>query len=131
MRRHPHVFGQLKAGSAEEALSRWEGIKAAEKKNNDGDGKGSPFEGLPPRLPALLYARDVFKRMLRNQLSADGHVNAVKLKTLGEQLDEELAGAMLFELAAACRIAKIDPESALRRYTSRLIDKIENAGTNK
>ena len=129
VRRHPHVFGQLKAGSPEEALSRWEGIKATEKKNNDG--KGSPLEGLPLRLPALLYARDVFKRMQRNQLSADGHVNAVKLKTLGEQLDEELAGAMLFELAAACRLAKIDPESALRRYTSRLIHKIENAGANK
>lgn len=131
VRRHPHVFGQMKAGSPEEALSRWEGIKATEKKNNNNERSGSPFEGLPPQLPALLYARDVFKRIQRNQLSSDGHIDPVKLKTLGEHLDEDLAGAMLFELAAACRFANIDPESALRRYTSRLIDNIENACANK
>ena len=129
IRRHPHVFGDIKAGNAEEALSRWEAIKAVEKNHND---KPDSLLGkLPPRLPALLYARDVFKKMGTSGLTKDGHLNSYKLKTLGERMNEELAGAMLFELAAACRLAKIDPESALRRYTNRLIDKIENAGGNK
>ncbi len=125
IRRHPHVFGDAKAGNPEEALSRWEAIKATEKNNN---GKpDSIFGGIPPRLPALLYARDVFKKMGKNGLTDDSLLNSSKLKTLAEPLNEGLAGAMLFELAAACRLAKIDPESALRRYTNRLIEKIESA----
>ena len=37
VRRHPHVFGDEKAGNPEEALSRWEAIKATEKNHNNKD----------------------------------------------------------------------------------------------
>ena len=54
----------------------------------------------------------------------DGLLDTSKLKILAEKLNEERAGVLFFELAAACRLAKIDPESALRRYTARLMDKL-------
>ncbi len=130
VRRHPHVFGDEKAGNSEEALSRWEAIKATEKKNGHSAGN-SVFKSLPPKLPALLYARDVYKKIERNKLSTDGLPESSELKALSENLDENLAGVLLFELAAACRLAKIDPESALRRYTSHLIEKIQDARENK
>jgi hypothetical protein len=40
-------------------------------------------------------------------------------------LTEETAGERLFELAAACRCAGIDPESALRRHTTKVIAEAE------
>ena len=44
---------------------------------------------------------------------------------LAEGLTEADAGRRLFELAAACRKAGIDPESALRRETSRITRTVE------
>jgi PAS domain-containing protein len=49
----------------------------------------------------------------------------------GERIDEDEAGVRLFEIAAACRRAGIDPESALRRYTKTLIKRIENAESSE
>jgi XTP/dITP diphosphohydrolase/tetrapyrrole methylase family protein/MazG family protein len=45
---------------------------------------------------------------------------------LAKGLDEKLAGKKLFELAAACRQAGIDPESALRRHTQAVTDAVED-----
>ncbi len=35
MRRHPHVFGDIEADNAKEALSSWEGVKKKEKKDKE------------------------------------------------------------------------------------------------
>ncbi len=60
-RRNPHVFDPS-AGSPGDAASvneLWESIKATEKRRT------SPTEGLPPGLPALLYADKVLDRLER------------------------------------------------------------------
>lgn len=36
VRRHPHVFGDVKAGSEEELLRQWEAIKAEERRERQG-----------------------------------------------------------------------------------------------
>ena len=42
--------------------------------------------------------------------------------------DDELAlGKQLFEIAAACRIKKLEPETALRRYAQSVVDQLEAA----
>ncbi len=119
IRRHPHVFGDeaaLKDGEA--VLKRWDEIKAAEKANApDVDG---PFKHLPPRLPALLYARHIYKQIKKKDLPADWLVDGERVAALADGLTEESAGERLFELAAACRVAGIDPESALRRHVLKL-----------
>jgi XTP/dITP diphosphohydrolase/tetrapyrrole methylase family protein/MazG family protein len=51
----------------------------------------------------------------------DWVVDNAELSRLSEGLDESTAGRRLFELAAACRGAGIDPESALRRHVSRVV----------
>ena len=47
------------------------------------------------------------------------------MQQLAAGLTEAQAGKMIFELAAACRQAGIDPESALRRETSRITQEVE------
>src|SRR5690606_17403089 len=42
VRRHPHVFGDRSADSAEEALQNWEAMKAAEKKESGRSDGGEP-----------------------------------------------------------------------------------------
>jgi MazG family protein len=53
-RRHPHVFGDEKADSAETALHRWEEMKAAEKQA--GETPHDPLGRAPVGLPSLLAA---------------------------------------------------------------------------
>ena len=123
IRRHPHVFGEEseKVDSSSEVLDRWEMIKATEKKEASGEDESGPpklFKDLPPRLPALLLAHDVYKRSLKAGLEGAGDWDEAKVELSLGGLTEEGAGKLLFELVAACRKADIDPESALRKFAS-------------
>ncbi len=124
IRRHPHVFGDVDVkGNTDEALSHWERIKAGEKSN--GVATGGVFKNLPPKLPALLYAQDVFKQAHRKKIPVPGH-DASELEMEAKSLDEVSVGRMLFEIAAQCRLAGIDPESALRLYAQSIVEQIEH-----
>lgn len=54
--RHPHVFGDAVADTAEDVAERWEQRKQQEK------GRSSVFDGIPPSLPALAAAAKVQRR---------------------------------------------------------------------
>lgn len=56
--RHPHVFGDEEAKSAEDAKRVWERAKKREGR----DGRESVLDGIPAALPALLRARRVQER---------------------------------------------------------------------
>ena len=124
IRRHPHVFGdnETKIDSPDEVLDRWELIKEQEKKNAGLSQERNPvFKDLPPKLPALLYARDVYKRASKHGLVDKGEWSEAVVDKAMESLDENLAGQALFELVASCRKKGIDPESALRRFASKQV----------
>jgi len=123
IRRHPHVFGTMNLPNTEAVLNQWDVIKAAEKKN--GPEAEGLFKRLPPKLSALLWAREVFKQIDKKKMPAEGVVDSQKIAALAKGLDEAAAGQKLFELTAACRQAGIDPESALRRHTRAVIDAVE------
>jgi MazG family protein len=121
IRRHPHVFGDGKLDTSEQVLVQWDQIKAQE-------GKVKPagvFKDQPPRLPALMFAEAIWKQVEKKQLPVAGLVDTVQVQALGQHLDEEKLGRMLFELAAACRAKGLDPEGALRLHTSRLMAEVE------
>lgn len=115
IRRHPHVFGDAAARDTGAVLRQWDEIKAREKKN--GPAVDGPFKDQHASLTALLTAREVWKTVEKKKLPHAGTVDATRVATLAEGLDEEKAGRALFELTAACRRAGVDPESALRRHT--------------
>lgn len=127
IRRHPHVFGEgAELESADEVLARWDEIKAAEKaaKGVSPD-KRKIFRDLPPRLPALLFALDVYKRADKAGLAAKASWNEPEGNTSEAEPDEDKMGRELFLLVSACRKAGVDPESALRRYASEMVEELE------
>jgi len=124
VRRHPHVFGENKLGTSEQVLVQWEQIKAGEKKNGVG-ATGSVFKPQPPRLPALMFAESVWKRIQEKKLPVPASVDGAQVEALGRQLDEAMLGRMLFEIAAAARSRGLDPEGALRLHTTKVMRDVE------
>lgn len=123
IRRHPHVFDGKKAETKEELIENWEAIKRAEKEGM----RKSALDGIPPSLPALIYATSLQKRAERTGFDWE-HINEIKAKVI-EELDEmEIAqnhserseefGDLLFTLVNIARRMEIDPEQSLR-YANR------------
>lgn len=125
IRRHPHVFGEDSLNTSEAALTQWDQIKSAERKR--GPAQSGIFKDLPRQLPALMFAKDVYKQIQKLALPAEAALDQTAIKTLSDTLDEATLGKELFEIAAACRAKGIDPESALRCYTQKLVDSLEEA----
>ena len=124
--RHPHVFGEnAKLGDSDAVLKQWDEIKAEEKKR--GPQQVGRFKDLPNQLPALMYAQDVYKQIQKQKMDASGVIDADGIAMTAQALaDDELAlGKQLFEIAAACRIKKLEPETALRRYAQTVVDELE------
>ena len=124
IRRHPHVFGSGRAENSAEVIAVWEKVKAGEKAAA-GKTESTLFKQLPPRLPALLFAEEVARRITKNNLPAIGALNEARTARLANELSEESAGRRLFELAAACRQRGIDPETALRKECDRVMSDVE------
>ena len=65
IRRHPHVFGDAAAGSANEVITLWDKIKLSEK---EAAGEGEPsmptsmLDGVPTGLPALTQAQKISRK---------------------------------------------------------------------
>ena len=127
VRRHPHVFGDEKdLSNSESVLERWELIKSKEKKR--GFVAKSLFKDLPPQLPALMFAEDVHKKIVKKSIDASEFYDSYLITKLTEtqSKDESAIGALLFNLVAWCKDNKIEPESALRRYAQNVVDSIES-----
>ena len=125
IRRHPHVFGKDRLNSSQAALVQWDEIKSAERKR--GPAQSGIFKDLPKQLPALMFAKDVYKQIQQMGLSAEAIIDQTAIDAASDTFDEITLGKQLFEIAAACRAKGIDPESALRCYTQKLVDSLEEA----
>jgi tetrapyrrole methylase family protein/MazG family protein len=130
IRRHPHVFGDQAAGDAGEALSRWEQVKAQEKKAKGLELAGrSLLDGVPPALPGSLTALEYQKRAAKVGFDWDNVQEAFdKLLEETAELRELIAvpadesqaarqheelGDVLFSVVNIARFLNIDPESAM------------------
>ena len=123
VRRHPHVFEASDLRTSEAVVAQWEQIKAGERKR--GPKQSGKFKDLPRQLPALMFALDVYKQIQKQDMPTDGVIDRTAINTATGSLDEANLGKQLFEVAAACRNKGIDPESALRRYTQKVVDTLE------
>lgn len=122
IRRHPHVFGGTSAKDSEAVLRQWEEIKACEKKTT-GAGNVPLFKALPPALPLLLKAREVWKNVRKKKLDVPAaFVDEGGFGARASGLTAERAGAELFAWVAACQEAGIDPESALRCHVAKIVE---------
>ncbi|WP_280772191.1 nucleoside triphosphate pyrophosphohydrolase [Salipaludibacillus daqingensis] len=129
IRRHPHVFADVTADSAEEVVSNWEDIKKQEKQEagkNENEVM-SLLDGIPASLPNLLKAFKLQKKAAR--VGFDWGEEAPMWMKLQEEIAEwlhemkegsydaavEEFGDVLFAFVNLARFHKIDPEEALRQ----------------
>jgi uncharacterized protein YabN with tetrapyrrole methylase and pyrophosphatase domain len=67
VRRHPHVFANLKVKGVDEVWANWEKIKTAEK-HGTRNARPSALDGIPKHLPALLKAEKLLKKARKAKL---------------------------------------------------------------
>jgi XTP/dITP diphosphohydrolase len=105
--RHPHVFGDVTADTADEVVANWEKWKAAEKPE-----RTSAFEGLPKGLPALALADKVIGKL--NEAPTPSEL-------VTEATTEDALGDLLVAIVSAARANGLDAERALRKAVRRVI----------
>lgn len=125
IRRHPHVFGDVKADSAPTVVTNWESIKAAERQ---GKQDGSALAGVALALPALLRAQKIQKRAARTGFDWPD-IEGAKAKIFEEIEEVESAisadhrieeiGDLLFAVVNMSRFLDIDAEPALKAATTK------------
>jgi tetrapyrrole methylase family protein/MazG family protein len=129
VRRHPHVFGNVKVDGADEVLMNWNAIKAAEKGNKQWE---SVLDGIPTSLPALARALQVSRRAVKAGFEwPDTTAVLAKVDEELAELRAEIArnappnqvagelGDLLFTLVNVARRLDLDPEEALRGQMKR------------
>lgn len=146
IRRHPHVFGERSADSADEVLAIWDSVKLAEKGAKDADAAEAGerpeglLEGVPRSLPVLMEAQKVSRK------AASAGFEWETVADVWDKVAEERAefeaeapgtaerelefGDLLFALVNVARKEGIDAESALRASTAKFRERwaaMENA----
>jgi tetrapyrrole methylase family protein/MazG family protein len=142
VRRHPHVFGTVKAATPAQVLKNWDQLKKAEKRGKSAEDnlpkQDSILDGVPKSLPALLEAYQLTRRAAK--VGFDWHnVEGILEKLIeesaelraaiaeGKQSDiEGEVGDLLFVAVNLARFIGLDPEVALkgtnRKFTARFHD---------
>ncbi len=86
IRRHPHVFGNLRVKDVDQVWANWEKIKRAEK-HGTRHARPSALDGIPKHLPALLRAAKLVKKAHKAKLLAALTRNEARTKrALAERL---------------------------------------------
>jgi len=98
--RHPHVFGDAVADTADAVTARWDDLKRTEKPHRD-----SVLDGVPKGMPALALA---------DKLLGKAHQVGVGRAPADVPAEESTLGEALLALVAGARQAGLDPERALR-----------------
>lgn len=150
IRRHPHVFGKIKAADSDTVLKNWDEIKRAEREkkavanagNTDPTAvslgfQNSVLDGVSAALPALMRAEKVQKRAARvgfDWENLHGIVEKIREEVVEveteiqsgqrERLEEEL-GDLLFAVVNLTRKAKFEAEILLNAATNKFITRFQ------
>jgi uncharacterized protein YabN with tetrapyrrole methylase and pyrophosphatase domain len=105
VRRHPHVFGQVKVKDVAQVWANWERIKRAEKQGTR-HARPSALDGIPKHLPGLLRAEKLVKKARRAKL--------VVQPPIPRKATRSGLGRALFQLAAYAQSRGWSAEDLLR-----------------
>lgn len=139
IRRHPHVFGDVKVTNSEDVKKNWEAIKMQE-------GRSSVLEGVPENLPALQRAHrlqekaakvgfdwekksDVWKKVVE-EIEEMHEIEKVKspMSKVKSEVNEKLEGEVgdvFFALVNYARFLGVNPENALRKTNRKFIERFK------
>ena len=128
IKRHPHIYGNVKVNDEEDVKKNWEQIKLSE-------GKKSVLSGVPKSLPAMVKAMRIqekakqvgFEWATKEQVW--DKVEEEKLELLEavasrekEHIEEE-AGDLFFSVINYVRFLKVDAENALELTNKKFINR--------
>jgi len=136
VRRHPHVFGDVRAKNSAEVLQNWERIKATERLEKDTSSENaqprqqkpaSLLDGVSRGLPAMLQGLQLTRKAARvgfDWHDADGIFEKLReemaevrhaLAEKDSKKTEEELGDLLFAVVNLSRFVQVDPEIALKK----------------
>lgn len=120
IRRHPHVFGDLKIDSEEELEKNWEKIKSQEKGKEK---RSHAFEGIAPTMPLVAKAQKSLRIMMKSSfpIFSDRRKTPFSEKDIGDEL---------LHLVWLAENSGVDAESALRRALTVLQGSYLQSGQN-
>lgn len=134
-RRHPHVFGKTRVGSAEDVASNWIEIKRQE--NGNSEDTMFLLRSIPSALPALLRAHRLSERASkagfdwpnRDEIWAKVQEEVEELRFAlkdghQEKIAEEM-GDLLFSLTNLARHSGVNAEDLLRRGNQKFLERFE------
>ncbi|MDE1175454.1 MAG: nucleoside triphosphate pyrophosphohydrolase [Edaphobacter sp.] len=127
IRRHPHIFGDVKAEDADTVLKNWDAIKREEKKAS-AVGEQSLLADVPRTMPSMLEAGKLGSRAAKVGFDwpdaeglfakLDEEIGELRAELTAETKKQDAIegelGDLLFTVVNLARHLKVDPESALR-----------------
>lgn len=129
IRRHPHVFSNIRAETIDTVLEKWENMKRKEKRGSWTES----LEGVPKALPALLRSYKVQAKAAEAGFDWDHVADAFRkveeetrelldIHETGDpvRIKEEL-GDILFAVVNVARFLRVDPEEALNFTSQKFI----------
>lgn len=140
IKRHPHIYGDVKVNDEEDVKKNWEQLKLRE-------GKQSVLQGVPKSLPAMVKAYRMQEKTAQvgfewenagqvwEKVEEEMHEFKAVVETGSDKkLQEEEFGDVLFSLINYARFIGIDPETALEKVNNKFKRRFEfieaNAGRN-
>lgn len=133
IRRHPHIYGDVKVKDEEEVKRNWQKIKS-----NEGKIDKSILEGVPKSLPAIVKAARIQEKA--KQVGFEWENKADVWKKVDEEIEElhhaeinesqeEIEaefGDVLFSLINYARFLHVDPEAALEKTNQKFIQRFKS-----
>lgn len=131
IKRHPHIYGDVKVGSEEDIKRNWEQLKLKE-------GNRSVLAGVPKSLPAMVKAfriqekvrgvgfdwedkRQVWEKVEEELQEFKAEFNITENEAIDQAKAEKEFGDILFALINYARFINIEPEAALERTNKKFI----------
>ncbi|MBD5356648.1 MAG: nucleoside triphosphate pyrophosphohydrolase [Bacteroides sp.] len=128
--RHPHIYGNVSADSAEKVAQNWEEIKLKEKGGNK-----TVLAGVPAALPALIKANRIQEKAANvgfdweepsqvwDKVKEEVDEVEMEIKSKNKNALEEEFGDLLFAVVNAARLYGVNPENALERTNRKFISR--------
>lgn len=128
--RHPHIFGNVEAATAEDVSKLWEQVKLKEKGGNK-----SVLAGVPEALPALIKAQRIqdkaahagfdweVKEQVWDKVREEMREVETEIHNGDQDRIEAEFGDLLFAVINAARLYDVNPDNALERTNRKFINR--------
>lgn len=126
--RHPHIYGDVKADTAQKVAENWEEIKLREKGGNK-----TVLAGVPSSLPSLIKANRIQEKVRNvgfdweeplqvwDKVKEELAEAEAEIRKGNKDGMEEEFGDLLFAVINAARLNGVDPDNALEKTNRKFI----------